>query len=238
MGIGADTLPQEAADKQVAMMNSHSNNDLFFIFFLPFTCMLYYSVYILFLYRKQGKNNIKRQMKTVWKILAVVALFVWAFVASAAERGINLYQIPRSAPSRVVYGEAGNRVRLSDFNGDFVIAVFWSRYCTPCIRELDSLRRFAERTGNNGIRVILISPQKEWPDGFPEQKRFLQRFGGNGLEIYVDHKNDLTAALGIFSSPVAVLISRNGQEIGRIRGSVDWDNPNVIEQILKIKASH
>ena len=79
--------------------------------------------------------------------------------AEASEKGVNIYGAARDVPSKAVYGEAGNRVRMDDFKGDFVLAVFWSRYCVPCIRELESLNEFARQTKNDGIRVILISPR-------------------------------------------------------------------------------
>ena len=80
--------------------------------------------------------------------------------AEASEKGVNIYGAARDVPSKAVYGEAGNRVRMDDFKGDFVLAVFWSRYCVPCIRELESLNEFARQTKNDGIRVILISPKE------------------------------------------------------------------------------
>ena len=51
--------------------------------------------------------------------------------AEASEKGVNIYGAARDVPSKAVYGEAGNRVRMDDFKGDFVLAVFWSRYCVP-----------------------------------------------------------------------------------------------------------
>ena len=88
--------------------------------------------------------------------------------AEASEKGVNIYGAARDVPSKAVYGEAGNRVRMDDFKGDFVLAVFWSRYCVPCIRELESLNEFARQTKNDGIRVILISPKEEWQGGFAD----------------------------------------------------------------------
>ena len=158
--------------------------------------------------------------------------------AEASEKGVNIYGAARDVPSKAVYGEAGNRVRMDDFKGDFVLAVFWSRYCVPCIRELESLNEFARQTKNDGIRVILISPKEEWQGGFAEQRRLLSKYGAPDLETYVDDKSDLAAAFGIFSSPVTVLIGREGKEIGRIRGSAEWDSQDVIEYMYKIKAEH
>lgn len=59
-----------------------------------------------------------------------------------------------------------------------------------------------------------------------------------GFGFYVDKKGDLSADLGIFTSPNTVLINRHGKEIGRIRGSVEWDDDEVIEYIYKIKAQN
>lgn len=132
--------------------------------------------------------------------------------AEASEKGVNIYGAARDVPSKAVYGEAGNRVRMDDFKGDFVLAVFWSRYCVPCIRELESLNEFARQTKNDGIRVILISPKEEWQGGFAEQRRLLSKYGAPDLETYVDDKSDLAAAFGIFSSPVTVLIAAKAKK--------------------------
>lgn len=176
-------------------------------------------------------------MKIFEKILILGLILTLSFAVQAKE-GANIYEVAREAPAKAVYGEAGNKVKLSDFKGDFVIAVFWSRYCFPCLSEMESLAKFAKQTKNDGIRVIMISPKSEWGGGFSEQRRFLKKFEAGNLEIYVDDKEDLAAALGIFSSPVTVLVSREGKEIGRIRGSVVWDKPEVIEYMYKIKAEN
>ena len=176
-------------------------------------------------------------MKFGSKILAVSVAMLIATNVCAKNRA-NIYKYSRDVPTKEIIGEAGNRVKLDAFDGDFVIAVFWSRYCVPCIKELKNLSNFVEKTRNDGIRVIMVSPKGEWVSGFVEQRSFLQRFDVENLEIYVDEKEAVASALGIFSSPVSILISREGQEIGRIRGSVDWDKPEVIEYIYKIKAKH
>lgn len=167
-------------------------------------------------------------------IILASVLFTSSLVMAKHEP--NIYNYPRPAPEKYIYSEAGNMVKLSDFEGDFVIAVFWSRFCTPCIKELKSLNNFAKKNRKNNIRVIMVSLKNEWKQGFAEQKKFLRNFGGDDLEMYVDDKNDLAAALGIFSSPVNILINSKGEEIGRIRGSIDWDDDDVIEYFYKIKS--
>ena len=199
--------------------------------------MFHYDNYILRYEAKYKKINsvINRQMKFFSKITILGVLSALFFAtATAAKSGANIYAVSRDVPNKSIYGEPGNRLKLSDFGSSFVVAVFWSRYCFPCIQEMESLADFAEKTKNAGIRVILISPQDEWSGGFAEQRNFLRRLNAQNLEIYVDNKGDLTAALGIFSSPVSVLVNREGKEIGRIRGSVVWNKPEVIDFMLKL----
>ena len=172
---------------------------------------------------------------TVW-VLVIASFF--PFMAGASEKGVNIYTYPRDVPSKAIFNSLGKQVKISDFNGKFVLIVFWSRYCVPCIRELKSLNEFANKTKSDGIKVILVSDKKEWSGGFQEQKKLLDKYGANDIEAFVDNKGDLAAAFGIFSSPVTVLISRDNKEIGRIRGSADWDEENVIEYIYQIKAKY
>ncbi|MBR1648747.1 MAG: TlpA family protein disulfide reductase [Alphaproteobacteria bacterium] len=174
-------------------------------------------------------------MKILLKICTLCAFLLFGSSIYAKERA-NIYAYSRDVPQKSIIGETGAKVKLDEFNGDFVMAVFWSRYCVPCIRELKGLSNFVKETKNEGIRVIMISPKNEWISGFSEQRQFLKRFEADNLEIYVDEKEALASALGIFSSPVTILISRDAQEIGRIRGSVVWDNSDFINYIRKIKA--
>lgn len=178
------------------------------------------------------------KMKKFLYILGIVLCTLVSGAAAAAEKGVNIYAFSREVPSKAIFNAQGQKVKLADFNGKFLMVVFWSRYCVPCLRELESLNAFANKTKNDGFKVILVSDKKEWKGGMDEQKRVLSKFGAQNLETYVDNRGDLAAAFGIFSSPVTVLISREGKEIGRIRGSVDWDDEDVIEYMYKIKAEH
>lgn len=167
-------------------------------------------------------------------ILAVLVLGGWGVFQPDP---VNIYPEARALPERQMfhYSDTGEAYKLSDFKEQFVVANFWSRYCTPCLRELDDLNNFSNKVADNGIKVVIISPASEW-HSLEEQQKFLQKHGAPDLDFYVDKKGDLAADLGIFTSPNTVLINKKGQEIGRIRGSADWDDEDVIEYIYKIKA--
>lgn len=201
--------------------------------------ILFYMVIYYYNFRHKVKKYIRlsihRKMK---KFIYFIILIFETMTAAAAEKGVNIYAYPRDVPSKVIFNDMGQKVKISDFSGKFLMIVFWSRHCVPCIRELKSLNAFADKTQSDGIKVILVSDKKEWQGGADEQRRFLTKYGAGGLDAYVDNRGDLAAAFGIFSSPVTVLISREGKEIGRIRGSADWDEDEVVEYMYRIKAEH
>lgn len=170
------------------------------------------------------------------KILLVFVLLCFASTAWA-EKGANIFAYPRKVPETSIYNQYGQAFKLKDFAGDFLIVVFWSKTCIPCLREMDNLNEFANQTKDNGVRVILVSPAEDWMNE-DEQKAFLKRYGAADLDAYVDRKAALATDFGIFTSPHAVLVNGESMEIGRIRGSVDWDDEDVIEYIYKIKAQN
>ena len=176
---------------------------------------------------------LKKYFFIIYSLFFVTA---WGWGGSSP---VNIYDEARKLPDRKIFlhEENGKSGKIDGFNGEFIIAVFWSRHCAPCVSELEKLSKFQNKIKGNNIRLIMVSPAGEWVSG-AEQKRFLKRFKADDLEYYVDRKGDLSADLGIFTSPNTVLINSKGQEIGRIRGAAEWDNDKMVDYIYNIKAKH
>jgi peroxiredoxin len=167
----------------------------------------------------------------------ILTLCLWGFDAFALEEAVNIFAQSRPVPTRKIQDTLGKNVTLSDFKGDFVLAVFWSRNCAPCIQELKSLAAFQKKVKANRIKVILISTKEEWVSA-SEEKRFLARFGASNIESFFDPKGQLASDLGIFSTPSTALINTKSEEIGRIRGSAQWDDIQVVRYIYKLKRKY
>ena len=168
------------------------------------------------------------------KILMLGLLLLWSGTA-AAKSGLNIFAYPREAPQTPIYTADGKSIKLGDFKGKFLLVMFWSRYCAPCIRELDEINTFVNKTKDNGIEVLLVSQDDEWT--MPgEQDALLKKYEAPDVVYYTDKEGKLAGDFGIFSSQHTVLVNQKGEEIGRISGSVDWEDDDVIEYIYKIKA--
>ena len=171
------------------------------------------------------------------KKIILIILFVFFISTAFAKSGVNIFSYPRNVPNTKIFNQYGQSIELKDFKGNFLIVIFWSKTCIPCIREIDEINEFVNKTKGTGIKLITVSPEKEWI--YPEeQKSFLKRYGGKDIEFYSDRKSALANGFGIFSSPHTVLISPDSMEIGRIRGAVDWADSNVIEYMYKLKSNY
>lgn len=168
----------------------------------------------------------------------LLVLLVFLPIGSvSADDAVNIYKTPRPVPAHKIIHQSGQSYLLSDFKGEFVLAVFWSRDCGPCIAELKSLNEFYKATQNEGIKLLLISENQEWKS-VAEQKKILKKYGAPDVEFYVDDYGRVASDLGIFTSPHTVLINTKGEEIGRIRGSADWSSRKVINYIKELKEEY
>lgn len=162
---------------------------------------------------------------------AVVLLFMLIWPAEAK---INMFPKPRYIPPLSFYGDSGKAYRLKDFKADLLMAVVWSRRCGPCISEMKYLDKFAVKMQSKGIKVILISPEKDWKT-LDEKRLFLERIGAPHLISYVDKKAVFADGMGISVTPTVFLVNRNGEEAGQITGAVKWSDPEVLDYMLKLK---
>ena len=173
-------------------------------------------------------------MRLICKIFVFLGFILASFGTMAKQDAVNIFEISRDVPTSEIMHQSGKTYRLSDFKGEFVVAVFWSKTCGPCIKELKDLNEFYLAALKEGIRTVLISPDKDWRSTL-EQKRFLKKYGAPDIEFYTDKKGQLAADFGIFTSPHTVLIDENAQEIGRIRGTAKWNDKRVLDYIKKLK---
>lgn len=173
-------------------------------------------------------------MNKILKVFACLGIVLQCFAAAAVQAKLNLFPEPRYIPDLSFYGDSGKAYKLSQFNDDLLVAVVWSRTCGPCLADLKHLNGFAKAVTDKGIRVILISPADEWRTA-DERRNFLKRFGAPNLVSFLDKKAGFMNGMGVMATPTAFLINRNGLEVGQITGAVEWDNPKVVDYLVKLK---
>lgn len=122
---------------------------------------------------------------------------------------------------------------ISEYKGKPLIINVWASWCGPCRDEMGSLERLAKRYNRNMFNIIGISI-----DDYREKATaFLDR-ADISFENYIDHELQMENMLGADMVPLTVLVNADGRVLMKVRGSREWDDPEIIKaigEILRIK---
>jgi thiol-disulfide isomerase/thioredoxin len=120
--------------------------------------------------------------------------------------------------------EQGRQFKLSDFKGRPMLLHFWGTWCPPCLLEMPALSRLAQ---SPPLEWLLILPISRDSGGTKQVLAFYRKYGIEGLPVTADRWGKLAHALAINKVPETIYINRQGREIGRLTGMLDWDLPEV-----------
>lgn len=124
---------------------------------------------------------------------------------------------------------ADEAVDLTKFRGRVVLVHAWASWCVPCAPSLQSLDRLQARFGREGLEVIAPAADRSVEvvrGAFDAASiKTLQPYFG----LTVTAMNEWDVA----SLPTTILIDRDGKEVARLEGHVDWENPARLTPVLR-----
>jgi thiol-disulfide isomerase/thioredoxin len=137
--------------------------------------------------------------------------------------------IPPKPVPRIAFSDGeGRPLSLADFKGRAVLLNFWATWCVPCRREMPALDRRQAKLGGRIFQVLAISVDRQ---GIAAVQAFYRGLGLRSLGINLDASGKALAALTLEGIPVTLLIDRDGREIGRKLGALEWDSAAVVDAI-------
>lgn len=123
----------------------------------------------------------------------------------------------------------GNRVRLSDYQGQIVVLNFWATWCGPCKEELPRLGQIAQQYADRHVAFVLASIDE--PKKLPAVRDYVAQQRVT-LPILVGASTDLLDQLsGTYVVPATLIIDQDGEIMRAINGeareedvkeAVDW----------------
>jgi thiol-disulfide isomerase/thioredoxin len=130
----------------------------------------------------------------------------------------------KTLPDMALQMADGTATNLRAHRGDWLVVNFWATWCAPCRKEMPQLDALAKRYQGRGVKVIALSVDR---GGAAKPEKFLNELGVAHLTRVYDPSYKSARAAGLIGLPTTLLVTPDGQEIGRLAGEADWDSAQV-----------
>ena len=142
--------------------------------------------------------------------------------------------VPADEPASVaefeVYGQAdydwtirpldGEELDLETFRGKVLFINLWASWCTPCIREMETIETLKDHLEDTDVEFLIVAAEGERP-----VRRHLRRYSYD-LPIYLE-VDRIPAAFGLRGLPTSWVVDREGQIVLLRHGEAVWDTDEV-----------
>ena len=126
----------------------------------------------------------------------------------------------------------GNQINLNSINTDKIyILNFWATWCAPCKEEMPSLNNIKNISELKKINIIPINIGEE---EYEKSKIFFDELGIDNLEIFSGPSGDLAKKFKLRGVPTTIILDKEGHEISRILGSIDFLDKQFLEWLKSI----
>ena len=122
------------------------------------------------------------------------------------------------------------KIDIKNFKEKLVLLNFWATWCEPCKEEMPSLDRLQNNPKLSNLKIFAINISQE---NLEKVNDFLEELNIKNLEPYFDGPQTLAKKLSLRGVPTSVLFNGNSKEFARIIGSINFDDPKLIEWLKK-----
>ena len=122
-------------------------------------------------------------------------------------------------------------VELNKNDGKIKILNFWATWCAPCKKEMPSLDKLKTLNEFKNINIIPINIGGE---SYKKSKEFFDEIKIKNLDIFTGSGPEFSQLFKLRGLPTTILIDRNGFEVGRIVGYIDFNDQSLLNWLLKI----
>jgi thiol-disulfide isomerase/thioredoxin len=153
---------------------------------------------------------------------------------TAAAPPLNEVPEPLPAPGLDLPDLAGTPFTLVQLDGQVVLVNFWATWCPPCRKEMPALQRLSERLQGEPFAVLGVNVG-EAPERIED---FLPSLPVSpGFPILLDRSGDTAKAWNVRVVPTTWVVDREMRKVLGAVGEVDFDSPDLMEQLGALLAA-
>ena len=143
--------------------------------------------------------------------------------AQGADTAKENYTIDRSRKGKAIAdlrftGEDDAAIAISDYRGKPLLLNLWATWCGPCVVEMPALDSLA---GTLAGKVAVVAVSQDLKGAEPVDA-FFAKTGLKHLKPFIDPENKLGQGLEVGALPTTILIDKDGKEVLRVNGALDW----------------
>ena len=123
----------------------------------------------------------------------------------------------------------GNLVTKRNYKGKVTVINFWATWCPPCIQEIPSLNRLKNKMQGLPFELISIN--------YAEDRQAVMKFMKNvhvEFPVLLDQHGEFATQWRVISYPSTFVIDSKGNIKYGVNAAIEWDNPEIIEQIKSL----
>lgn len=162
-------------------------------------------------------------------LLLTAAAAAWVIPAVCMAQAVTT-ETPASVDHVEVYGRADydwtiralddDAVDLAVFKGKVLFINLWASWCTPCIREMETIEGLKDRLSDTDVEFLIVAAEGERP-----VRRHLRRYSYD-LPIYLE-VDRMPVAFGLRGLPTSWVVDRDGRIVLLRHGEAIWDTDEV-----------
>ena len=136
------------------------------------------------------------------------------------------------APAFTLKALDGKLHRLEDYRGKVVLVNFWASWCPPCLAELPSMQRLADRMGAEAFEVLIVNVKES-----PFRVSKFMKLIGIRLTALLDDKGEVFQSWGGTIYPTSFVLDSEGWVRYVAYGPLEWDGEDVVATLLDLVPS-
>jgi thiol-disulfide isomerase/thioredoxin len=138
---------------------------------------------------------------------------------------------PVPAPATPFTDGTGASHTLADWKGKVLVVNFWATWCAPCVKEMPTLDALQAAMGGDSFAVVAVNQDRE---GQKVAEPFIAKNEWKNIALYVEPSGRFMKDARLNGLPTSILVDKQGNEVARLEGTMDWNAPEVKAEIRKL----